>query len=168
MKWALLFVAAARQLVGTPYELGGRDAKKGVDCQGLVFLAAQAVKACSWKSYSVYPTKTLAWRELGDPVPGASPVSREELDVTKLEPGDHVMLLNPAENPAEPSLTTLGGVPHWVWHVGLYAGDGRWLNADPFSGKVAEQPLADYLRDHGYAGIYVTRMKNGPKPARCR
>ena len=46
--------------------------------------------------------------------------------------------------------------------------NGRWLNADPFAGKVAEQPLAAYLEQHGYSGIYVTRMKNGPKPARCR
>lgn len=161
-------LAAARALLGTPYSLGGRDAKKGVDCQGVVFLAAQAVKKCSWKSYSVYPTRTLAWRELGEPVPGASPVKREELDLSLLQPGDHVMLLDPAENPAEPSLTTLDAKPQWVWHVGLYAGDGKWLNADPFTSQVAEQPLADYLAAHDYAGIYVTRMKNGPTPARCR
>jgi hypothetical protein len=168
MHWTLVFLAAARQLLGVPYEFGGRDAKKGIDCQGLIFLAAEAVKPCSWKSYSVYPTKTVKWRELGAPVPGLSPVSREELDVTKLQPGDHVMLLSPTENPAEPALTTLGEVPQWVWHVGLYSGDGSWLNADPFAGKVSEQPLAAYLADHGYSGIYVTRMRSGPTPARCR
>ena len=168
MTWVLVFLAAARQLVGVPYELGGRDPKKGIDCQGLIFLPAEKVKSCSWKSYSVYPTKTVARRELGAPVPGASPVSREALDVTKLQPGDVIMLLNPAENPAEPSLTELAGTKQWVWHMGLYAGDGNWLNADPFTGKVAEQPLAQYLAEHDYSGIYATRMKNGPTPARCR
>lgn len=168
MSKALLLLAAARQLLGTPYELGARSPGKGLDCQGVIFVAAQSVRSCSWRSYSVYPTKTVEWRELGEPVPGLSPVSRAELDTAKLEPGDHVMLLSPAENSAEPALTELGGAKQWVWHVGLYAGDGQWLNADPFAGKVAEQPLAAYLAEHDYSGIYVTRMKNGPTPARCR
>lgn len=163
-----MLLAAARQLLGVPYELGGRDPEKGVDCQGVVFLAAQSVKSCSWRSYSVYPTKTVKRRELGDPVPGASPVSSADLDMSKLQPGDFVMLLAASENPAEPALTELGGVKQWVWHVGLYAGDGKWLNADPFTGKVAEQPLDLYLSEHAYAGVFVTRMKNGPAPARCR
>jgi len=168
MTKALMLLAAARALLGTPYQLGGRDWEKGVDCQGLVFLAAETVKACSWKSYSVYPTRTLKWRELGEPVNGASPAATAALDASLLREGDHVMLLHAAENPAEPALTELGGVKQWVWHVGLYAGDGMWINADPFTGKVSEQPLKPYLEGHGYSGVYVTRMKAGPAPRRCR
>ena len=37
-----------------------------------------------------------------------------------------------------------------------------------FSGKVQEQSLSEYLEAHGYSGVYVTRMENGPRPARCR
>ena len=168
MTKALLLLAAARSMLGTPYVLGGRDAVKGVDCQGIVFLAAETVKKCSWRSYSVYPTRTLKWRELGEPVPGASPAATATLEESLLREGDHVMLLSPAENTAEPALTDLEGVKQWVWHVGLYAGDGKWVNADPFSGKVSEQGLREYLEAHGYSGVYVTRMKAGPAPRRCR
>lgn len=163
-----VMLEVARNLVGTPYVLGGREAGKGVDCQGVVFLAAQAAKRCSWKSYSVFPTKTVALKEFGEPVPGLSPVSREALDVSKLEPGDVVMLLDTTENIKEPALAQLDGQDVWVWHMGLYAGDGKWIDADPFTSQVQEHPLADYLSAHSYAGIFVTRMKHGPRPARCR
>ena len=102
MTKALMLLAAARAMIGTPYQLGGRDWEKGVDCQGLVFLAAETVKSCSWRSYSVYPTRTLKWQELGAPVPGASPAPTAALDESLLREGDHVMLLHEAENPAEP------------------------------------------------------------------
>lgn len=165
--WATRMVERARQLVGTPYVLGGRAPGKAIDCQGVVFLAAQAVKGCSWRSYSVYPTRAVKSGELGLPVPGLSPVSAAALDVALLQPGDVVMLLADVENPAEPALVTLDGTPQWVWHEGLASGDGKWINADPIEGT-QEVPLADYLRDHGYAGVFVTRMKSGPRPVECR
>jgi hypothetical protein len=168
MRWIAVMLEAARHLLGTPYALGGREAGKGVDCQGVVFLAAQAVKPCSWKSYSVFPTKTVALKELGEPVPGLSPVSRETLDVTQLEPGDVVMLLNAVENIKEPAIAQLDGKDVWVWHMGLYSVDGKWIDADPFTGQVQEHPLTDFLSQHNYAGIFVTRMKHGPHPSRCR
>jgi len=167
-RWAVRMVARARELLGTPYALGGRQAGRALDCQGLVFLAARAVRRCSWRSYSVYPTVTARNGEFGAPVPGLSPVATAALDAGALQAGDVVMLLDGEENPAEPALTSLDGERQWVWHVGLASGDGRWINADPFTGVVQEVPLATYLADHGYAGVYVLRMTAGPNPPTCR
>jgi cell wall-associated NlpC family hydrolase len=166
--FAQAMVARARELVGTPYVLGGRRPGTALDCQGLVFFAAQAVRGCSWRSYSVYPTVTVKTGELGVPVPGLSPVSTAALDVASLKAGDVVLLLADVENPAEAALTELGGVSQWVWHVGLASGDGKWINADSFTGRVQEVPLKDYLEEHDYAGVWVLRMKDGPRPTRCR
>jgi hypothetical protein len=166
-RWAKLMVERARSLIGTPYVLGGRAPGKALDCQGLVFFAAQAARPCHWRSYSVYPTRAVKSAELGTPVPGLSPVSTAALDPSLLQPGDVVMLLDPTENPAEPALTELDGTPMWVWHEGLASGDGGWINADPHT-TAEEGSLIDYLREREYAGIFVTRMISGPKPTVCR
>ena len=107
--------------------------------------------------------------ELGLPVAGASPVSATGLAdvVATLEPGDVVWWLDTPRNPAEPALTTLDGAPVWVWHVGLYVGAGSVIIGDHFEGKVVQEDLVAYTRAH-YAGVFVTRMKDGPRPTRCR
>jgi hypothetical protein len=163
--WQTRMVDQARKYVGTPYLLGGRAPSKGLDCQGVIFLAAQSVRACSWKSYSVFPTQTVRTGELGAVVLTASAAG---LDVAKLQFADVIMLLAETENPKEPSIATLEGRPQWVWHTGLYAGEGKWINADPFSGRVEESSLAEYVRSNGYTGIVATRMPRGPRPPRCR
>src|SRR5258706_79492 len=74
-------VDAARKLSGVRYELGGRLAhgqKSGVDCQGLVFYALQAISTCGWRSWSVMPTVSVQG-ELGLPVEKAAPVSSSKL-----------------------------------------------------------------------------------------
>lgn len=166
---ALQAVAAARELLGRPYQLGGRlRGGEGIDCQGLVFYAMERIGRCGWKSFSVFPTESVKKGELGSPVEGLFPVALEALDPARLEPGDVVMLLHATENSKEPALTTLNGTPVWVWHVGLATGGGQWINADPFSGQVVEGDLLAYLRQYTYAGIAVTRMPQGPSPQRCR
>lgn len=163
-------VAEARRALGTPYVLGGRlrDGADGLDCQGLVFFALQAVSGCGWRSWSVMPTTSVKG-ELGLPVAGAAPVSAARLAevLPVLEKGDVLWFLDVADNPAEPSITVLDGAPVWVWHVGLYAGDGRFVVGDHFAGKVVEEELVAYVQEH-YAGVLVTRMRDGPRPARCR
>lgn len=162
-------VAAAKSLVGTTYQMGGRlRGAEGIDCQGVVFYALERISSCGWKSFSVNPTESVRFKELGEGVPGLFPVATDELDASLLQPGDVVMLLAPVENPAEPSMVTLGGERLWVWHVGLAIGDGKWINADPFTGEVTEGDLLPYLREHEYPAIAVTRMERGPKPHRCR
>lgn len=163
-------VEQARKALGTPYVLGGRlrDADDGLDCQGLVFFALQALSGCGWRSWSVMPTESVKG-ELGLPVAGAAPVAAARLAevLPVLEPGDVLWFVDTPENPAEPSIATLDGARVWVWHVGLYAGDGRFLVGDHFAGKVVEEDLLTYTQQH-YAGIYVSRMRDGPRPTRCR
>lgn len=163
-------VQEARKALGTPYVLGGRlrDEKDGLDCQGLVFFALQGVSRCGWRSWSVMPTESVQG-ELGLPVSGAAPVSAARLSevLPILEAGDVLWFVDAVENPAEPSIARLDGSAVWVWHVGLYVGDGRFVVGDHFAGKVVEEDLVAYTAEH-YAGVFVTRMRDGPRGARCR
>lgn len=164
---ATKMISAARELVGVEYEFGGRLAPDaGIDCLGLVFHAAEQVSGCGWRSYSVYPTRMVRRGELGDPVKGLAPIAAGELDVAKLEPGDVLLLLASTENSSEPALTTLDGGKQWVWHTGLYAGDGGLLHAD--IPGVMETDLREYLAGGAWEGVYVLRMKKGPSPRTCR
>src|SRR5512140_554401 len=123
---AELAVSSARELIGVTYQLGGRLRRRGgIDCQGLVFYVLERISNCGWRSYSVFPTTSVRDRELGAPVDGLFPVATEALDPAQILPGDIVMLLAPIPNPAEEALTTLNGVPVWVWHIGLATGAGR-------------------------------------------
>lgn len=169
-------VEAARGLLGTPYEFGGRlrarpgGRREGLDCQGLVFLAAERVERCGWRSFSVLNVDTVRTGELGAPVPGLAPVASAKLDVSRLRPGDYLMLVGPGANPAEGPIGQLDGEDVWVWHVGLYAGGGRWIVGDHFAGAVVEVDLTAYLAEHAdtYSGVFVTRLTSGPRPPRCR
>jgi cell wall-associated NlpC family hydrolase len=165
------WVDAARQQLGTPYEFGGRKRAQGegLDCQGLVFSAAERVTGCGWKSYSYNPTTLVSKKQLGAPVPALSPVATKDLELSKLQPGDVLMLVSPAMNPKEGPIGKLDGVDVWVWHVGLYAGNGTWIVGDHFAGKVVETELLAYLNEHAdtYSGIFVTRPA-GAKPKPCR
>ncbi len=166
------FVTAAREVLGVPYDFGGRlrNAQDGIDCQGVLFYAAERVGRCGWKSFSVMPTQSVPAGELGVAVEGLAPVASSELDVSKLQPGDVLLLVGYGANPAEPSIGTLNGQPVWVWHTGLYSGEGKWIVGDHFAGKAVEVDLKQYLAEHAdsYAGLVVTRMADGPRPKRCR
>jgi len=164
-------LAAARPLVGVPYDLGGRlQPGRGTDCQGVVFYAAERVQRCTWRSFSVMPTKTVASRELGAPVEGAYPTTMAALDLTLIRPGDVVLFLGRSENKAEPALTTLDGAAVWVWHMGLYAGEGRVLHASPFAGAVVDEALGDFVsaQSEWVHGLAFLRSDRAPSPARCR
>lgn len=166
------FVRSARKLLGTPYNFGGRLRRSGpgIDCQGVIFAAAESVQRCGWKSFSVNPTETVRSGELGKPVRGLSPVRTRDLDVTRLQPGDIVFLYSRAKNPAEPAIALVGADPVWVWHTGIYSGEGRWIVGDHFAGEVIETSLLDYLQRHSsvYEGIYILRMDAAPSPKKCR
>ncbi len=170
-------IAAARELLGVSYRFGGRLGappvdREGIDCQGVLFYAAERVgRRCSWRSYSVFPTRSVERGELGRRVAGLDPVSTEELDPSLLEPGDVLLLVGFARNPAERAIGKLGERDTWVWHTGLYSGEGRWIVGDHFAGEVIETDLVSYLATHSstYTGVFVTRMgPGGPDPARCR
>lgn len=163
-------VDASLALLGTPYEWGGRLRKKeGIDCYGVVLAAAERASGCGWKSYPVKPTEIVAQRLWGTPVEGLAPISTKALKLESLERGDVLMLIGPSQNPAEPAVGTLDGTPVWVWHVGLYLGEGQYVVGDHHAGRTVIEPLLPYLEAHRdeYSGVFVTR---GPakKPARCR
>jgi cell wall-associated NlpC family hydrolase len=166
------FVSSARELLGVPYLLGGRMRRpgEGIDCQGVLFYAAERVGRCGWKSFSVLPSVSVPAGELGAAVEGLSPVASSALDVSRLLPGDVLLLVGFAPNPAEPAIGELQGRPVWVWHTGLYSGGGKWIVGDHFAGKVVEEDLQAYLAAHAdmYSGLVVTRMTAGPRPGRCR
>ncbi|MFH1809083.1 MAG: hypothetical protein ABIJ09_10085 [Pseudomonadota bacterium] len=165
-------VGAARSLLTTPYRFGGRlrHATDGIDCQGVLFYAAEHVGACGWRSYSVYPSQAIPAGELGDAVPGLSPVRSSRLPIADLRPGDVLWLVGPARNPAEPAIGAFDDGPVWVWHTGIYSGHGQWIVGDHFAGQVVETDLASYLAVHAdtYSGLVVTRLAPSPRPARCR
>lgn len=165
------WLEGARSQLGVPYGFGGRrrDASDGIDCLGLVLAGAERATGCGWKSFSWNPTDLVRRKSFGAPVKDLSPVSSALLDVSKLQPGDVLMLVGPDENPREPPIGTLDGLSVWVWHVGLYAGGGKWLVGDHFAGKAVETDLMTYLSEHAdvYSGVFVTRPP-GVKPSRCR
>ena len=166
------FVSAAREVLGVPYQFGGRMRQpgEGIDCQGVLFYAAERVGRCGWKSFSVLPTVSVPSGELGAAVEGMAPVASSALDVSRLLPGDVLLLVGYDANPAEPAIGELHGRPVWVWHTGLYSGAGRWIVGDHFAGRAVETDLAAYLAAHAdtYSGLVVTRMASGPRPKRCR
>lgn len=163
------FIEAAREVLGVHYFFGGRMRApgEGIDCQGVLFFAAERVGACGWKSFSVMPTQSVRDAELGERVAGLDPVEKDDLDVARLSPGDVLWFVDFPENPAEGAIGEMRGRPVWVWHTGIYSGAGRFIVGDHFAGAVVELDLQPYLRAH-YAGLFVTRMRNGPQPKRCR
>ncbi len=165
-------VEEARKILGVPYVLGGRlrDGSDGIDCQGLVFFALQPLTRCGWKSFSVMPTKSIPARELGAPVAELAPVATEKLDVGKLRAGDVIHFVGVDVNAAEASIAKLDGKDVWVWHMALASGDGKFIVGDHFAGAVVEEDLLAYLRLHSdvFQGVFVTRMNDRPRPAKCR
>jgi hypothetical protein len=161
---------AAHALLGTPYEWGGRlRNREGLDCLGVVLAAAERASGCGWRSFSTKPTELVAEKVWGSRVAGLDPVATGELKVDQLTRGDVLMLVGFAENPAEPRIGAIVDRPVWVWHVGLYLGDGQFLVGDHHANATIETPLLEYLRAHAdeYAGVFVTR---GPmaRPKACR
>jgi hypothetical protein len=152
-------VAAARAYLGRPYAFGGRDAQ--LDCMGLVFRAWSDATGRRWTKLSVKPTELVRRRQLGAPVEGLAGTRSADIDYALFRPGDVLFLLGPFENPAEPALATLDGVPQWVWHMGIWSGGPRraFVVGDHFAGRVVEESLPDYLAWHAdaYAGVFVVR-----------
>lgn len=152
-------VEAARRYQGRPYGWGGRGEE--LDCMGLVFRAWADATGGDWRKLSVNPTEIVAKRQLGPPVPGLDGVRSADIDWSLLRSGDVIFFLGPSVNRNEPSLVSLDEVPHWVWHMGLYAGgpERRFVVGDHFAGQVVELRLDVYLERHAdvYKGIFVVR-----------
>lgn len=161
---------AALALVGKRYDWGGRlRGREGLDCMAVVLAAAERASGCGWRSYPVKPTELIAKRLWGAPVDGLAPVSSEAVRLEQLQAGDVLFFIGPAENAAEPAVGLLGGTPMWVWHVGLYLGEGRFVVGDHHAGAAIVEALVPYLSRYAgeFSGLFVTR---GPaeRPRPCR
>ena len=156
-------VRAARMYLNYEYRLGGRLTKTnpGLDCMGLVFIAWDKATGAGWHGLSVSGKKIIAEGQLGTTVPGLNGILTSKVDLSVLKPGDVVFLFGPAENPREKPLVEIQGVPYWIWHMGIYSGNGFWINADNYAGQVIEVDLLEYLRQHAdfLSGIWAVRPK---------
>jgi cell wall-associated NlpC family hydrolase len=104
-------VAMARAQIGTKYKFGGGSPEKGFDCSGLVKFVMGALNLDVPRTARQQAKAGLA-------------VTR---DTSRLLPGD---------------LLTFGrGKKGVVSHVGIYVGDGRFVQASSAAGRVIESPL---------------------------
>lgn len=147
-------IAEARRYLGTEFRWEGRATSQlpGLDCLGLVFRAWGKVTGTPWRSYPVDPTKLVASGRLGTPVAALAGADRASLDPSLLQPGDVVyLLLEEQPIPDDPLWVTLEA-RYWPWHVVLYTGGGKAINAHPGLG-VVEMTLEELRWDR----LYVTR-----------
>jgi cell wall-associated NlpC family hydrolase len=104
-------VAMARAQIGTKYKFGGVSPEKGFDCSGLVQFVMSALNLDVPRTARQQAKAGLAVKR----------------DTTQLLPGD---------------LLTFGkGKKGAVSHVGIYVGDGRFVQASSAAGRVIESPL---------------------------
>lgn len=110
---------AAGQYLGTPYRYGGVD-RRGLDCSGLVYLSFRDALGVQ------VPRSTLTLY-----------IWAEKLPDSRLLPGDLVFF------------NTLGTGKAPVSHVGIYAGEGRFIHAaseGPKTGVMFSALSEDYWR----------------------
>jgi cell wall-associated NlpC family hydrolase len=104
-------VALARAQIGTKYKFGGGTPEKGFDCSGLVQFVMSALNLDVPRTARQQAKTGLAVKR----------------DTSRLLPGD---------------LLTFGrGKKGIVSHVGIYVGDGRFVQASSAAGRVIETPL---------------------------
>jgi cell wall-associated NlpC family hydrolase len=104
-------VSLARAQIGTRYKLGGITPEKGFDCSGLVKFVMSALNLDVPRTAKQQSKVGLA-------------IVR---DTSRLLPGD--------------VLTFGRGKKGVVSHVGIYVGDGRFVQASSAAGRVVETPL---------------------------
>jgi cell wall-associated NlpC family hydrolase len=116
-------VDVARRYLGVPYVFGGTNPAVGLDCSGLV---------------------QLVFRQLGITLPRTA---QQQFDATRrisrdeLQPGDLVFFARTYADPND-----------WITHVGIYAGDGRQINAPTTGQVVSIQPVFSGFWGAHYAG----------------
>lgn len=126
-------VETARLFLGTPYQWGGMT-YRGVDCSGLVYMAFHANGIVLHRDSDLQfalDGETVPSTGVND-IPGWARLSRSEkarVLLGALHPGDLLFFDTRARGTAS--------------HVGLYYGDGLFLNASSSAGKVVLSRLDD-------------------------
>lgn len=157
---------AAKKYLGVPYAWGGRT-EKGIDCMGLIFLAYSKITGKDWKKLSVYPSKLVKSGKLGKPVKGLDGIIADSADnlADSIKVGDIIYLLIPSKIIKDEPLAIIDGVSYWPWHMGMYAGNGNILHANPCASEgtpfeVIIEPLLQLLERTDTPAIFVTRIEN--------
>jgi cell wall-associated NlpC family hydrolase len=135
------FIDAARSLIGAPFEMGGRDPERGIDCVGVVVYAAEAAGRQCPRLAAGAATVRRWWPSL------PPPAARPELDAALIAAlDDDLCRVKVAEvEPGDAGLFQF----HWIggrWHhVAVLDADdaGAWwaIHADPYTKDVQERPL---------------------------
>lgn len=148
-------VEAARGYLGTRYRWDGRGtgSHPGLDCLGLLYRGYGDVTGTSWRAYPVDPSLLVKSALLGTPVPGLDGVLRKDLDPAALVKGDVLYFLLANHRIEDEPLWHHDGFPYWPWHTGMYVGDGKVIQADPWD-TVQETDLYEVRWD----ALFVTRV----------
>ncbi len=168
------FVENAREYLGEGYLWGGRLTKEnpGLDCLGLIFLPYAKTFNKKWTEISTYPGIIIKKYQLGKPVEGLDGILNKDIDISRLEEGDIIHLLNqrgPIDENDIPS-KIINGIKYWTWHTGIYSNKEKnlFLHANPRAYprdeiKVTEYDLKEILKENeainpGAEAIFVTRI----------
>ena len=144
-------VRIAHEYLGVPYRFGGRS-RMALDCLGLVFLPWERVYGTPWRSLSVMPTKLAP--QLGRRIGQVGRAQFLASTAPTPDAGEVLLFLAAGATSDKPFLRTETGEPLWVWHVALSSGAGRMLHASPWSGKVVEEDIVQFVRKHeGFQGV---------------
>lgn len=158
------FVENAKKYLGTEYNWGGRltENNPGLDCLGLIFLPYAKTFGTKWTEISVNPSEIVEKKQLGKPVEGLEGVLTKDVDISKLEEGDIIYLLNQTKIKDKP-LAEINGKKYWPWHTGIYSNkkENLFLHANPgayprYETKVVEYDFKEVLEDND--AIFVTRI----------
>lgn len=136
-------LAEGASYLGTPWAWNGQATARnpGLGCMSLVFRSYAEATGTPRSRYPVNPSELVASGLLGEPVGLIGPG-----DEVPFERGDVVyFLLEGYEIPDEP-LHADGERKWWPWHMGLYAGEGQVLHAEP-GGVVRYEALEEIRWD---------------------
>ena len=145
----------AEGYLGTPYRPSGRDTTRlpGLDCQGVIYLAYGSVSNTPWRSYSVDPSVVIASGMLGETVESLAGVTREGLELERLERGDVLYFLLANYVIEDEPLWVEGETRYWPWHTGIYWGDAVVLHSAPGAGVTKS-----WLKEMPFDRLLVTRL----------
>jgi len=162
-------VVEARKSLDVPFRWEGRGTKRlpGLDCLGLLFKSLEATTGLSWKKWSVAPSRLIEQLE-GRQFTIYLKKNRDLAIKRRMNSGDIVFLMW-ADMPTWDKPTgkvekiELDGsrrmAPMWIWHTGIYSGNGKFIHASPYSGGVVEEDLLDFSNGLNFDAILVVNIE---------
>lgn len=144
-------VKTAHLFLGTPYLWGGMT-YRGVDCSGLVYMAFYV------NGITLHRDADLQFAHDGNIIPGAT--VKNISGWAHLGKSERVRTLSAALRPGDLVFFDTRGRGR-ASHVGIYAGDGVFLNASSSAGKVVRSRLDDPYWLDRYLGAKRIKVRAG-------